>query len=68
MISDKLKIAVFLSDKPGYKIAQEADLHPSTLSKILRGIEQVKPDDARVIAVAKVLGLSPEECFEKEGK
>jgi hypothetical protein len=68
MVSQKLKIAVFLSNKPSYKIAQEADMHPSTLSKILRGIEQVKPDDPRVIAVARVLGLSPEECFEQEGE
>ena len=31
--------------------------------RILHGIERVKPRDPRVLAVAQVLGLQPEQCF-----
>ena len=63
MVSGKLIAAIKLADRPAYKIAHEAELHPSTLSKILHGIDEVKPGDPRVVRVAKVLGLEPEECF-----
>jgi len=49
-----------------YVIAHAAGLHPSTLSKLINGIELVKPGDQRVLRVAEIVGLSPEECFEKE--
>ena len=65
-ISQKLQIQTKLHPKKSYQIAHEAGLHPSTLSRIICGIENVKPNDQRVIAIGKVLGLSAEECFEKE--
>lgn len=66
MVSREFVVAVKLSPLKGYEIAHEAGLHPATLSKILHGIERVKPGDPRVLAVAKVLGLQPEQCFDFE--
>jgi transcriptional regulator with XRE-family HTH domain len=65
MISRKVKEAVKLSDLKGYEIAHLAGIHPSTLSRIVNGIDEVKPGDPRVIRIAKVLGLRPEDCFEQ---
>jgi hypothetical protein len=64
MLSRKFVEAVKLSPKRAYRIAQEAGVHPTTLSKILNGIELAHPNDTRVIAVAKVLGLRTADCFE----
>ncbi len=64
MVSRRFVEAVKLAPRRAYKIAQEAEIHPSTLSKILNGIDPVRPNDPRVIAVGAVLGLAAEECFE----
>jgi len=55
--------AVKLSPLPAYTIAQLARLHPATLSKLVSGAEQPRPSDPRVLAVARVIGLEPSECF-----
>ena len=65
MISNKLKAALKLGDEPAYMIAHKAGINPSTLSKLVCGIVKVKTGDSRVLMVGKVLGLKPEECFEK---
>ena len=65
MISNKLKAALKLGDEPAYMIAHKAGINPSTLSKLVCGIIKVQPGDHRVLMVGKVLGLKPEECFEK---
>jgi len=65
-ISRDFAVAVKLSDKKNYQIAHEAGLHPATLSKLVCGIEKVRPEDPRVLAVARVLGLRPENCFEDQ--
>ena len=64
MVSEKFKAAIKLHSLKAYQIAHKAGLHPSTLSKILNGIERVAPNDPRVLRVAKVLGLMLEECFD----
>jgi hypothetical protein len=64
MVSAKLRQAVKLSDMKGYEIAWKAQMHPSTLSKILNGIERVTVGDPRIIRLAKVLKLDPNECFQ----
>ena len=64
MISKKLRTAIKLH-APAYKIANQAGIHHSTLSKLLCGIEHVKPNDPRVIAVGRVLGIGAADCFEK---
>jgi transcriptional regulator with XRE-family HTH domain len=65
MVSEKFKIAVKTNLQPQYKIARAAGLHYSTLSRIVHGIENIKPNDDRILAVARVLNLTPDECFEK---
>ena len=66
MLSNKFITAVKLDGRRSYQIAHSAKLHPSTLSQIINRISIVKPGDPRVLAVAKVLGLSPEACFEDD--
>jgi hypothetical protein len=65
MLSQQFIIALKLSDEPAYRIAQKAGLDPTLLSKIIRGIVKVKQNDQRVLAVAQILGINPEDCFEK---
>jgi hypothetical protein len=62
-LSEKLRAAIKLSDRRAYLIAHQAGIHPATLSKLLNGIEVPKPEDPRVLAVARVLGISPHEAF-----
>jgi transcriptional regulator with XRE-family HTH domain len=64
MVSRKLVEAVKLNRRKGYEIAQAANIHPSTLSKILNGIERVRPGDRRVLALGQVLGMKDTELFE----
>ena len=68
MVSHKLISAVKLGSEPAYRIAQKANIGPSTLSQLICGIVKVKPQDPRVIAVGRVVGLSPEDCFEEQEK
>jgi hypothetical protein len=65
VISKKLIESVKLSSLKSYEIAHKAEIHPSTLSKILNGIENVRDADPRVLRIGSVLGLRPGECFEK---
>jgi hypothetical protein len=67
MVSQKLKAAVKLSEKRAYKIAQEAGLHPSTLSRLINDIEIAKIGDPRVLQIGRVVGVPVEECFQVEG-
>jgi hypothetical protein len=64
VISQKLIDSVRSSDKKAYQIAQEAGLHFSTISQIINKIVNVKQGDQRVIAIGRVLGINPEDCFE----
>jgi hypothetical protein len=66
MVSRALIETIKLSNLRSYQIAQSADLHPSTLSRIICGIERVKPGDQRVVRLAKVLGLREEDCFDPQ--
>jgi hypothetical protein len=63
-VSQEFKNAVKLAPKRAYQIAHEAGLHPTTLSRIVCGIELVKMMDPRVLKVAEVLGIPPENCFD----
>ena len=65
MLSPKFKLAIKTSPYKAYEIAHKSGLHPSTLSKLICGIEKVKERDSRVLKVAQVLRLKPEECFEE---
>jgi len=64
MISKKLWRAVKLDPRRDYKIAQAAGLHPTTLSRILNGIDEVQPGDERVIKIGAVVGIAEAELFD----
>lgn len=68
-VSQQFLIRLKLNDLPAYKIAQRAGVNPTTLSRLINGIDRVKPKDHRIIAVGEVIGLSESECFEaSQGK
>lgn len=64
LVSRTLIERIKLSSTPAYKLAiHVAKCHPTTFSKLLNGAERVKPDDPRIVAVGRQLGLAPEQCF-----
>jgi transcriptional regulator with XRE-family HTH domain len=63
--SYRFRARLKLHKLPAYQIAQHADVDPATLSKLVHGAIAVKPGDERVIAVGRILGLEPEDCFER---
>ena len=63
--SREFLIRLKLNDEPIYRICQRAGVNASTLSRLINGIDPVKPKDPRIIAVGEVLGVPPAECFEK---
>ena len=65
MLSRLFIESVKRSPRPQYLIAHDAGLHPATLSKLLTGAERVKPNDPRVVAVGRVLGLAAAQCFDE---
>jgi len=62
-LSDQFKIRLKLNEVPQYKIAQRAGVNPNVLSRLVRGVDQVRLDDARIHRVASVLGLQRDEAF-----
>lgn len=67
-VSQEFKEAILLDPRKSYQIANEAGIHPSTLSHIVMGYSRVRENDPRVLAVALVLNLAPEKCFEEVEK
>jgi len=67
-LSRQFLIRLKLHDLPAYKIAQRAGVNANTLSRLINGIDPVKPQDERIISLGQVIGLSPSECFEKESE
>ncbi len=69
-MSRRLVEAIKLADDPAYKIAWQARVHPTMLSKLMTGAERAKPRDARVLRIAAILGIRPADAFapEQEGK
>ena len=64
-LSQEFLVALKFHDLPDYKIAQLAGVNPTTLSKIINGIEPVRIDDNRIRRVAQVLGLDVAEAIDK---
>ena len=64
-LSKQFLIRLKLHALPAYKLAQQAGVNPNTLSRLINGIDPVKPQDERIISVGQIIGLSPSECFEK---
>ncbi len=68
-VSQQFLIRLKLNELPAYKIAQRAGVNPSKLSKLINGIDRVRPRDPRIIAVGEIMGLAESECFEpSQGK
>jgi hypothetical protein len=66
-LSRRFTEAVRLSPLPAYRLVRNAgNFHPSLLSKWIHGAELIRPNDERVIAVGRELGLKPSECFDLE--
>lgn len=63
-VSERLWAAIKTARRPAYKIAQEAGVRADWLSKAINGIEKVRPGDSRIIAVGRLVGVPPSECFE----
>lgn len=69
MISAKFRSELIIARSRGlrqYEIARKAKVHPTVLSAFVHDAIPVRRDDARVVAVGRVLGLEPAECFERE--
>ena len=66
MVSKNLLIAIKLHAQPAYRLAQKAGVNPCVLSKLLTGYQPVKIGDKRILAVGKLLGFDPQDCFERE--
>jgi hypothetical protein len=66
MVSNRFRLLIKTSPLNAYEIAHKAGIHPTMLSKIICGIEKVKSDDSRVIAIGRVLGISAKECFQED--
>ena len=68
-VSQQFLIRLKLNDLPAYKIAQRAGVNPTTLSKLINGIDRVRPKDPRIVAVGEIIGLGESECFDRsEGR
>jgi len=45
------------------ELAERTGLHYATISQLIHGYQKPRLDDPRVIALGRVLGLGPGECF-----
>jgi Helix-turn-helix len=58
-------IAVKLADRPAWRIAAEAGVSPTTLSRLMSGSLRARPNDSRLLRVAKVLGVPADQVFDR---
>jgi hypothetical protein len=68
-VSQKLRLAVLQATCDGtrqYQIAKAAGLHPTVMSALLHDIRRVTPDDPRVVAIGKVVGVEAADCFSED--
>jgi hypothetical protein len=65
-LSREFLIRLKLNEKPAYRIAQEAGVNHVTLSRLIHGIEPVKPNDDRISRVASVLCMTAAEAIEDD--
>lgn len=64
-LSKTFLVALKCSDVPQYRIAWAAGVHPNLLSKLIHGQVRFKPQDERLLRVAKILKLQPDEVFDE---
>ncbi len=63
-VSEMFLIRLKLNKEPAYQIAQRAKVDPTVLSRLIHGAQPLRHKDQRILRVARVLGLSPDEAFE----
>ena len=61
--SRALIIAIKLADRPAWRIAVEAGINPTTLSRLVSGSLRARPNDARLLRVAEILGVPHDQVF-----
>jgi transcriptional regulator with XRE-family HTH domain len=61
--SRDLIIAVKLADRPAWRIAVEAGISPTTLSRLISGSLRPRPNDPRLLRVAEILGVPKDRVF-----
>ena len=66
-VSKRFRAELKTYNLPAYRVAQLAGVNPSTLSKLVCGIERVQSGDDRITRVAKIIGMDPREAFEEIG-
>jgi hypothetical protein len=66
-VSRELVAAVKLADRPAWRIAVEAGINPTVLSRLLSGYQRPRPGDPRLLRVAEILGVPRERVFEGSG-
>ena len=62
-VSRDFYAAVKTSPERNYILAQRAGIHPAVLSRILHGAERLRPQDPRVLAVAREVGVPASRAF-----
>jgi hypothetical protein len=67
MLSDRLITAVRQSNVPNYRLAREVQLHPVTLSDLLRRARGAEQGDPRIVNLGRLLNVAPDECFALAG-
>jgi hypothetical protein len=68
-VSERLKFELLRRRATGqrqYSIANAAHLHPSVVSALVNNALPLSKNDPRVARLAKVLGLSIDECLDAE--
>ena len=66
IISRRFLVELKLHPEPAYRIAQQAGINPTTLSKLINGAEPIRPADERILRVGRIIGLAPEEVFDSK--
>jgi len=63
MISERLKHAIRNAGRPQWQIARAVGMHPVTLSNLMTGSRDAGLGDPRIIALGRLVDVSPDECF-----
>ena len=63
IVSRRFLVELKLHPEPAYRIAQQAGINPTTLSKLIHGAEPIHQGDDRILRVGRVLGLESHEVF-----
>lgn len=66
-LSEKFRFAIKTHTLRQYRLAQQAGIEPTVLSKWICGIQQPRQDDPRLSTLAQILGLPKEAIFSDKG-